>query len=156
MAAVGGVTALGGLMGTGQLVGGVATPPAADLPPGLNSWVIPGLWLFASVAAPWTVATGLVWLRSAAAPKAVLLASASLAVELAVQLPFLGPSVLQAVFAAVAVGMTLLAADARRHAPATAEGHDSSHGRRHRGAPDHRGYRAADPAPGRPNAGGSR
>jgi hypothetical protein len=116
MAAVGGFVALGAVLGTGQLVAGVATPPAADLPPGLHSWVLPGLWLCASVALPWTVATWLVCRGSAAAPLAVLLACASLAVELAVQVPFVGPSVLQAVFAAVALAMTVLAVDARRPA----------------------------------------
>ena len=35
------LVALSGLMGAVQLVAGVATPPAADLPPGLSSWVLP-------------------------------------------------------------------------------------------------------------------
>jgi hypothetical protein len=45
--------ALGGAAGAGQLLTGAFTPPVSDLAPlGLTSWVLPGLWLFATVAAP--------------------------------------------------------------------------------------------------------
>jgi len=44
----------------------------------------------------------------------VLLASATLAIELVVQIPFLGWSWLQALFGAVAISMTVLALRAKR------------------------------------------
>jgi hypothetical protein len=44
----------------------------------------------------------------------VLLASATLAIELLVQIPFLGPSWLQVLFGAVAISMTALALRAKR------------------------------------------
>ena len=44
----------------------------------------------------------------------VLLASALLAIELLVQIPFLGFSILQAIFGAVAVGMAVMGLLARR------------------------------------------
>ena len=47
-------------------------------------------------------------------PAAVLVASAPLVVELVVQIPFIGPSLLQAVFGTVAVVMAALALRARR------------------------------------------
>jgi len=114
--AVGGMTALAGYAGTWQLVAGVATPPDTDLPPGLHSWVLPGLWLCATVAVPWTAATWLTWRRADRATDAVLLACATLALELAVQVPFIGFSLLQLGFGAVAVVMAALALDARRAA----------------------------------------
>jgi hypothetical protein len=119
--AVGALTAAGGYAGTWQLVAGVATPPDTDLPPGLHSWVLPGLWLCATVAVPWTVATWLTWRRSDRAPAAVLVACSTLAVELAVQIPFVGLNLLQVVFGAVAVALAGMALEGRRalnHPPA--------------------------------------
>jgi hypothetical protein len=95
-------------------VTGVATPPDTDLPAGLDSWVVPGVWLCATVAIPWTVAAWLTWRRSDHAPTAVLLACTALAVELAVQIPFVGFSVLQLVFGVVAVALGEMALEARR------------------------------------------
>jgi hypothetical protein len=97
-----------------QLMFDAATPPDADLPGPLDSWVLPGLWLLASVAVPSAIAAVLLRNRSPHAPLAVLLAAAALAVELLVQIPFLGPSVLQAVLGAVVILVTVLALDARR------------------------------------------
>jgi hypothetical protein len=112
--ALGGLTALSGWIGTWQLVAGVATPPDGDLPPGLDSWVLPGLWLCATVAVPWTVAVLLEWRRCDLAPLAVLVACTTLAVELAVQVPFLGFSVLQLVFVLAAVALGEMAQETRR------------------------------------------
>ena len=111
--ALGGLTAVGGWLGTWQLVAGVATPPAGDLPPGLDTWVLPGVWLCATVAIPWTVATLLEWFRSDLAPVAVLVACTTLALELAVQIPFVGFSVLQLVFVLVAVAVAEMAQESR-------------------------------------------
>jgi hypothetical protein len=109
-----GLVAVGGIGGTVQLLTGTAAPPVEDLEPlGLTSWVLPGLWLFASVAVPSMVAAWLAWRRSPRAPAAVLVASALLAVELLVQIPFVGPSVLQAVFGAIAIMLAVLAIVAR-------------------------------------------
>jgi hypothetical protein len=112
---VGSLVAAGGVVGAGQLVTGTFTPPVADLAPlGLTSWLLPGLWLFASVAVPWAVAVWLAWRGSARTPSAVLTACALLGVELVVQIPFVGPSVLQAVMGTVALAMGALALQARR------------------------------------------
>jgi hypothetical protein len=54
------------------------------------------------------------WRRSPRAPEAVLAASGLLAAELIVQIPFVGPSALQAVLGTVAVGLGGLALHARR------------------------------------------
>jgi hypothetical protein len=114
MTAVAALTALGGVAGAWQLLTGVATPPDEDLPPGLGSWVLPALWLLASVAVPMAVTAWLAWRRSLHAPAAALVASAALGVELAVQVPFVGFDALQVVFGAVALLLAGLAADARR------------------------------------------
>ena len=109
-----GLVALGAIGGTVQLITGTAAPPVEDLEPlGLTSWVLPGLWLFASVAVPSTVAAWLAWRRSPRTPAAVLVASVLLAVELLVQIPFVGPSLLQAVFGTVAIALAVLALVAR-------------------------------------------
>jgi hypothetical protein len=109
------LVALGGAAGAVQLATGTFTPPVSDLEPlGLTSWVLPGVWLFASVAVPSGAAAWLAWQRSPRAPVAVLVASGLLGVELLVQIPFVGPSALQAVFGTVAVGMGGLALRARR------------------------------------------
>ena len=114
-AVVEGFTAAGGVMGSVMLISGTGTPPVSVLQPvGLTSWVLPGLWLFATAAAPSAVAAVLAWRRSEWAPPVVLLASATLAIELLVQIPFLGPSWLQVLFGAVAISMTTLAMRAKR------------------------------------------
>jgi hypothetical protein len=106
---------LAGLVGSLQLLAGVATPPVSTLSPlGLSSWTLPAGWLFLSVAIPSGIAAWLAWRRSAWAPPAVLLASAFLAMELLVQIPFLGLNILQLIFGAVAVGMAAVALLARR------------------------------------------
>jgi hypothetical protein len=106
---------LGGLVGSIQLVAGVATPPTSVLRPlGLSGWALPAGWLFLSVAVPSGLAAWLAWRRSVWAPPAVLLASALLATELLVQIPFLGFSVLQLIFGAVAISMVVLGLLARR------------------------------------------
>lgn len=96
--------AIGALAGTWQLWDGTFAPPVSDLEPlGLDSWRLPAVWLFASVAAPslvalYAAATDRTW-----APYAVLVASVLLLVEVTVQIPFVGPSVLQAVFGGLAL-----------------------------------------------------
>jgi hypothetical protein len=108
------LTLVGALGGAASLITGLGAPPVGWLEPlGLTSWVLPGLWLLASVAVPSAVVVALAWRRSRWTPTAVLAASALLAVELLVQIPFVGLSVLQAVFGLVAVGMAVLAAIAR-------------------------------------------
>jgi hypothetical protein len=125
---------LGGLAGSIQLLAGAATPPVSVLSPlGLSSWTLPAGWLFLSVAVPSGLAAWLAWRRSLWAPPAVLLASALLATELLIQIPFLGFSVLQVIFGAVAIGMAVVGLLAwrsgwwpRRHLAAEApalEGH---------------------------------
>ncbi|QTE27985.1 hypothetical protein [Pengzhenrongella sicca] len=109
------LVAIGGVVGAAQLVTGTVAPPVTDLAPlGLTSWVLPGVWLAATVAVPSATAAWLAWRRAPLAPTAVLAASGLLALELGVQIPFVGPSVLQAVFGAVAVGLGGLAVHARR------------------------------------------
>jgi hypothetical protein len=109
------VVAVGGAAGAVQLASGTFTPPISDLAPlGLKSWRLPAAWLFASVAVPSGTAAWLAYRKAPSAPTAVLIANAALAVELTVQIPFVGPSALQAVFGSVALGMSALALDARR------------------------------------------
>jgi len=91
--------AIGGAAGAVQLMTGTFVPPVSDLEPlGLSSWVLPGVWLFATVAVPSGWAAWSAWRRSAATPTVVLVAAALLLVEVTVQIPFVGPSALQAVF----------------------------------------------------------
>ena len=107
--AVESLVGLGGLAGSIQLLAGVATPPVSALSPlGLSSWALPAGWLLLSVAAPSGLAAWLAWRRSVWAPPAVLMASALLATELLVQIPFLGFSLLQLIFGAVAIGMAFV------------------------------------------------
>jgi hypothetical protein len=106
---------LAGLAGSMQLLAGVATPPVSVLGPlGLSSWILPAGWLFLSVALPSGLAAWLAWRRSSWAPVAVLVASALLATELLIQIPFLGFSVLQLIFGTVAIGMAAVAFSARK------------------------------------------
>ncbi len=107
--------AVAGLAGALQLVTGTYTPPLSDIEPlGLSSWTLPGAWLFVSVAMPSGVAAWLLVRRAPNAPVAVLVASALLATELVVQVPFIGPSALQAVFGSAAIALGALALHARR------------------------------------------
>ena len=130
--AVESLVGLGGLAGSIQLLAGVATPPVSVLSPlGLSSWALPAGWLLLSVAAPSGLAAWLAWRRSVWAPPAVLMASALLATELLVQIPFLGFSLLQLIFGAVAIGMAFVGMRARtagwwpRRRPAAEESTDS-------------------------------
>ena len=108
------LVSLGGLAGSVQLLAGAATPPVSALGPlGFSSWRLPAAWLFLSVAVPCGLAAWLAWRRSVWTAPAVLLASL-LAIELLVQLPFLGPSTLQLIFGAVAIGMAIVGLLARR------------------------------------------
>jgi hypothetical protein len=91
-----------GLGGGIMLMAGYGTPPLEALEPlGLTSWVLPGVWLTASVAVPSATAAYLASRGSAWAPRAVMVASSLLAVELLVQIPFLGVNGLQAAMAVV-------------------------------------------------------
>lgn len=113
--AVESLVGLGGLAGSIQLLAGLATPPVSVLSPlGLSSWALPAGWLFLSVAVPSGLAAWLAWRRSVWAPPAVLLASALLATELLVQIPFLGFNPLQLIFGAVAISMAVVGLLARR------------------------------------------
>jgi hypothetical protein len=109
------LVSLSGLAGSVQLLAGAATPPVSVLSPlGLSSWTLPAGWLLLTVAVPSGLVAWLAWRRSVWAAPAVLLASALLAIELLVQIPFLGFSILQAIFGVVAVGMAAVGLLARR------------------------------------------
>jgi hypothetical protein len=59
--------AFAGLSGAIQLLSGSFTPPVEDLRPlGLDSWILPGLWLLVVVAIPAAVATALAARRALA------------------------------------------------------------------------------------------
>jgi hypothetical protein len=104
-----------GLGGGLMLMSGYGTPPVEALAPlGLSSWVLPGVWLTASVAVPSATAACLTWRRSPSAPRAVMVASALLAVELLVQIPYLGVNGLQAAMALIGGTAAALAWHARR------------------------------------------
>jgi len=91
-----------GLGGGIMLISGNGTPPVDAIASlGLTSWVVPGLWLTASVAIPSAAAAYLASRRSSWTPRAVLLASGLLAVELLVQVPFLGVNGLQVAMASI-------------------------------------------------------
>ena len=108
------LVALSGLAGAVQLMAGVATPPDSYLPLGLSSWVLPGFWLFGTVALPAAIAGLLAYRRSPYAPLAVVLASVTMAVEVLVQIPFIGLKPLQAVFGGLAVVLGALGVRAWR------------------------------------------
>jgi len=113
--AVEAVLAVAGAAGAVQLLTGTVTPPDAALDPlPFETWTWPGLWLAATVAVPAGVAAYAVWARRPWATTAVLVSAATLGVELAVQIPFVGTSVLQAVFGGVALALAGTALDARR------------------------------------------
>ena len=109
------IVAVGGAAGAVQLLTGTATPPVSDLEPlGLTSWTLPAFWLFATTAVPATAAAWCAYRRHPFTPTAVLLACAALAVELLVQIPFVGPSALQAVFGTVVLVLGAATWRARR------------------------------------------
>jgi hypothetical protein len=104
LAVLAGLTSAAAWVGVAQLVLGVYTPPVADLEPlGLDSWLLPGLWLAASVAVPCLVVAVMAGRRSPRAGWAALVAAGLLAVELVVQVPFVGLDPLQAVMGTVAL-----------------------------------------------------
>src|SRR5690348_5292712 len=83
--------AVNGAIGTVMLLTNTFVPDVSVLSPlGLHTWTLPGLWLFASVAAPSAFASWAAARRHDRAPVAVLCASTLLLVELLVQIPFLG------------------------------------------------------------------
>jgi hypothetical protein len=109
------LVAVAGAAGAVQLWEGTYAPPVEDIEPlGLTTWRVPAVWLFATVAVPSATAACLLYRRSPSAPTAVLVASGLLVTELAVQVPFVGPSSLQAVFGSVSAGLAGLAVHARR------------------------------------------
>lgn len=115
MVTVESAVALFGLGGGIMLMSGHGTPPLDALAPlGLSTWALPGVWLTASVAVPSGAAAYLAWRGSSSAPRAVLVASALLAVELLVQIPFLGVNGLQASMALVGGTAAVVAWLARR------------------------------------------
>ncbi|HET7900160.1 MAG TPA: hypothetical protein VFL59_03165 [Candidatus Nanopelagicales bacterium] len=106
---------IGALSGSAQLWTGSFAPPVEDLAPlGLDSWRLPAVWLFASVAVPSAAALVCALQRRRRTPDVVLVASGLLLVEVLVQIPFVGPSVLQAVMGGLAILLAALAASARR------------------------------------------
>ncbi len=106
---------LGALSGVVQLWSGTYAPPVSDLEPlGLDSWRLPAVWLFASVALPSAVALLAALRRWPRTPEIVMVASALLLVEVLVQVPFVGPSVLQAVMGTIALALGGLAWHALR------------------------------------------
>jgi hypothetical protein len=107
--------AVGAFSGVWQLWTGTFAPPVEDLEPlGLDSWRLPAVWLLLSVALPSTVALVAAVRRHPRTPDLVLLASALLLVEVTVQIPFVGPSALQAVMGGLALVLGALAWRARR------------------------------------------
>ena len=122
MVAIEGAMAVFGLGGGGMLMSGRGAPPVESLAPlGLSTWVLPGVWLTASVAVPSAAGAWLAWRGSPSAPRAVLVASALLAVELLVQIPFLGVNGLQAAMALVGGAAAALAWHVRKtwYSPST-------------------------------------
>jgi len=103
------LTGVAAAVGSVQLMTGVFTPPVSDLSSlGLQSWVLPGLWLVATVALPCAAAAFLAWRGSPWLGVAAIGAGALLLVELAVQIPFVGLDPLQGVMAVVAVVLASL------------------------------------------------
>ncbi|SDK53918.1 hypothetical protein SAMN05428985_104417 [Nocardioides sp. YR527] len=101
-----GLTAAAATVGSVQLLTGTFTPPVSDLRPlGLDSWALPGLALAASVAVPCAATAVLSWRRSRWMGPAAIGAGSLLAVELMVQLPFVGRDPLQGVMAVVAASL---------------------------------------------------
>ena len=105
--------AVAGIAGSIQLWTGTYAPPSSGLPFGLTSWVLPGFWLLATVAVPAAIAGWLVYRRARLAPVAVLVAAATMLLEVVVQIPFIGSSWLQLVFGGLAVVLGALGLHAR-------------------------------------------
>jgi hypothetical protein len=109
LVATSGLTSLAALVGSGQLVTGTYAPPVSDLEPlGLDTWVLPGIWLLLSVALPCGITAVLAWRASPSAGAWGIAAGVLLLVELAVQIPFVGWDPLQPTLAVVAVLLVLL------------------------------------------------
>lgn len=107
--------AVAGFAGAVQLASGTFTPPVSDLEPlGLDSWVLPGVWLGATVGVPSAVAAILAVRRSPHTPTAVMVASGLLLTELVVQIPFIGFSALQPTFGAAGAALGVLGFQAHR------------------------------------------
>jgi hypothetical protein len=105
---------LGAVSGAGQLWTGTYAPPVSDLEAlGLDSWKLPAVWLLVSVAVPSGVALLAALRRWPRTPEIVLAASALLLLEVVVQIPFVGPSMLQLVMGLIAVVVGVLAWHAR-------------------------------------------
>ena len=105
---------LGAVSGVWQLWSGTSAPPVSDLDAlGLDSWKLPAVWLFVSVAVPSGVAVIAALRRWPRTPEIVLVASALLLVEVLVQIPFVGPSILQLVMGLIALALGALAWHAR-------------------------------------------
>jgi hypothetical protein len=117
LAALAGATSLAACVGAVQLFTGSYAPPVEDLRPlGLASWRLPAVWLLATVAVPCGTAAVLALRRSPRAGSAGTVAAGLLALELATQVPFVGPDPLQAVMGAVAVALAGVGVAARRAA----------------------------------------
>lgn len=109
------LTSLAALVGAVQLITDTFTPPVGDLEPlGLHSWVLPGMWLAASVAVPCAAVAFLAGRRSDRAGRAAIVAGVLLTVELAVQVPFVGFDPLQVVMGLVAAALIAFGVDAVR------------------------------------------
>jgi hypothetical protein len=80
---------------------------------GLDSWKLPAVWLLVSVAVPSGVALLAALRRWPRTPEIVLAASGLLLLEVVVQIPFVGPSLLQLVMGVIAVVVGALAWHAR-------------------------------------------
>lgn len=103
------LTSAAAIVGSVQLATGAFTPPVSDLEPlGLNSWVLPGLWLAAVVALPCAITTVTAWECSRWLGLAAITSGALLLVELGVQIPFVGLDPLQGVMAVVAIVLVSL------------------------------------------------
>ena len=101
-----GVTAVGAAVGVSELLTGTFTPPVRDLEPlGLHSWVLPGLWLLASVGVPCSLTAWWAARDDPRAPGAAQVSALLLVVELVVQVPFVGLDPLQAVMGVVALAL---------------------------------------------------
>ncbi|MER6973376.1 hypothetical protein ABT304_20100 [Nocardioides sp. NPDC000445] len=109
LGAISALTGAAAVAGSIQLVTGTFTPPVSDLRPlGLESWVLPGLWLAGSVAVPCVGTAVLAWRRSPWMGPAAVGSGVLLGVELAVQVPFVGLDPLQGVMGIVAVSLVAL------------------------------------------------
>ena len=100
-------------VGVVQLGAGIATPPDSQLPFGLDSWAWPAVWLFATVCVPSVVAAVALSRRARSGPSLVIVATVLLAIELLVQIPFVGLNWLQLVVALVGATAATMAVVAR-------------------------------------------